>query len=44
MTRQNTPSFSKPIETHHPTKDEWLNIVWKKAERIVFQLNAFIKQ
>jgi hypothetical protein len=44
MTLQNTPSFSKPIGTLHPTKGEWLAIVWKKAERIVFQLNAFIKQ
>ncbi len=42
MTRQNTPSFSKPIETPHPTKDEWLSIVWKKAERIVFQLQKRI--
>ena len=42
MTLQNTPSFTKPIETPHPTKDEWLSIVWKKAERIVFQLQKRI--
>jgi RNA-directed DNA polymerase len=42
MTRQNSPSFSKPIETSHPTKDEWLVIVWKKAERVVFQLQKRI--
>jgi len=42
MTRQNLPSFTKPIETPHPSKDEWLAIVWKKAERVVFQLQKRI--
>jgi hypothetical protein len=41
MTRQNLPSFTKPIETSHPTKDEWLAI-WKKAERVVFRLQKRI--
>jgi RNA-directed DNA polymerase len=42
ITLQNSPSFTKPIETPHPTKDEWLTIVWKKAERVVFQLQKRI--
>jgi RNA-directed DNA polymerase len=42
MTWQNLPSFTKPIKTPHPTKDEWLEIIWKKAERVVFQLQKRI--
>jgi RNA-directed DNA polymerase len=42
MTRQNLPSFTKPIETPHPTGEEWLAIVWKKAERVVFRLQKRI--
>jgi RNA-directed DNA polymerase len=42
MTLQNLPNFIEPQETPHPTKDEWLAIVWKKAERVVFQLQKRI--
>ncbi len=42
MTLQNIPSYVAPAKTPHPTKDEWLAIVWKKAERVVFQLQKRI--
>jgi RNA-directed DNA polymerase len=42
MTLQNIPSFTKPKETLHPSKDEWLGIVWKSAERVVFRLQKRI--
>jgi RNA-directed DNA polymerase len=42
MTLQNYPSYVAPQETPHPTKNEWLAIVWKKAERVVFRLQKRI--
>jgi hypothetical protein len=42
MKVQTHSSFTKPIETPHPNKDEWLRIVWKKAEKVVFKLQKRI--
>jgi RNA-directed DNA polymerase len=42
MTFKGLPSYVAAKETPHPTKDEWLAIVWKKAERVVFQLQKRI--
>lgn len=42
MKLQTHSSFTKPIETPHPNKDEWLRIVWKKAEKVVFKLQKRI--
>lgn len=42
MTFKGLPSDVAAKEIPHPTKEEWLAIVWKKAERVVFQLQKRI--
>jgi RNA-directed DNA polymerase len=38
----NKPSFAKPTNTTPPTREEWLGIVWKKVNKVVFQLQKRI--
>jgi hypothetical protein len=45
MKSQTYPSFTKPIETPHPTKGEWLRIVWSWLKKLCLNCkNALTKQ